>query len=84
MRRLLTDPERGGDGNLTLYRVYRLDATAEHITGPPIDIDAPDDLEAVEQAKQFLNGKPIELWQGARCVERLYPLHGAPLPSPGT
>jgi hypothetical protein len=61
---------------MTLYRVYCLDAFAAHITGPPIDIEAPDDPEAVNRAKQFLKGKPIELWQGARCVERLFPLKG--------
>jgi hypothetical protein len=33
-----------------------------------IEIDCPDDAAAVEAAKQFIDGKDIELWQSNRKV----------------
>jgi hypothetical protein len=54
------------------YRSYSLDSNGR-ISGPPNDFDAGDDIQAIEQAKQFLSGKAVEVWQGARQVGRVYP-----------
>jgi hypothetical protein len=44
-----------------------------HVAGPPIDHQLPDDAAAVKEAKQLLDGRAIEIWQGARVVVFLDP-----------
>jgi hypothetical protein len=54
------------------YRVYFI-TSAGHVAGPPEVIASNSDQEAVERAKQLLDGRDIEIWQGARVVTRLRP-----------
>jgi len=53
------------------YRIYQLDP-AHHIKGPPAQIECTSDDQAIEVANAYPNG-PIEIWQAARLVKRLYP-----------
>ena len=48
------------------YRAYRI--KDNHITDAPTVIEADTDAVAIEQAKQFVDGHDVELWQGARFV----------------
>ena len=54
------------------YKLYVLD-DAGHIMAPPRIIDAADDAAAVQTARQYLDGKDLELWLGARRVATLKP-----------
>jgi hypothetical protein len=51
------------------YRVFFLESDA-YITQPPQIIECADDQEAIEKAKQFIDGRDIELWEKSRCVVR--------------
>jgi hypothetical protein len=54
------------------YRIYTIhDATT--IKRPPIIVDAGSDDEAIQYAKQLLDGDLLEVWDLARCVIRLEP-----------
>ena len=48
------------------YRAYTVNHDG-HLN-PPRVFDCADDQEAIAQVKGYLNGKPIELWQGDRLV----------------
>jgi hypothetical protein len=48
------------------YRVYTMD-TEGHLL-KTISLDRPDDAAAVESAKQYIDGRDIELWQLDRKV----------------
>jgi hypothetical protein len=50
------------------YRVYVIDGQ-NHIVDR-IDLDCADDSAAIEYAKQYINGKDIELWQRDRRIAR--------------
>jgi 23S rRNA G2069 N7-methylase RlmK/C1962 C5-methylase RlmI len=50
----------------TEYRVMMVEADGN--SRKTIEIDRPDDAAAVETAKQFIDGKDIELWQSNRKV----------------
>ena len=52
------------------YRIYTL---TEHnkIAGPSQDVICQNDQEAIQQAKQWLDGHDLEVWQGPRLVTRL-------------
>jgi hypothetical protein len=58
---------------MPIYRLYVIDPDA-HITVPPTLADCPDDDLAIAKAKQYLDGKAIEVWEGARIVTRLEPI----------
>jgi hypothetical protein len=62
----------GGVEIMTVYRIYTLDPE-DHVTGPPQIIVCTDDQEAMRQARQRLDAKPIEVWDGAKRVGRLEP-----------
>jgi hypothetical protein len=49
---------------MTVYRIYTLDPE-DHVTGSPRIIVCTDDQEAIGQARQWLDAKPIEVWDGA-------------------
>ncbi|MGY4330801.1 hypothetical protein ACVWWG_005218 [Bradyrhizobium sp. LB7.2] len=49
------------------YRLYRFDKDG-HIQGPPVIVDREDDDAAVTQAKQYVDGVAIQVWDRARCV----------------
>lgn len=51
------------------YRIFFLDPDS-HVTQPPQIVECADDQEAIEKAKQFIDGRDIELWQKNRCVVR--------------
>jgi hypothetical protein len=51
------------------YRIY-LTTTDGHITAPATLIESDDDQEAIGKAKQFVNGRAVELWEGARFIVR--------------
>jgi hypothetical protein len=52
------------------YRIYYLDRDA-HISQPPKIIEAADDDEAALKAKQYLDGKDIEVWREHVRVAKL-------------
>jgi len=70
LRRLFKDKEwldaHLVEGSTTEYRVNTLDADGR--SHHAIEVDCPDDTAAVEFAKQFIDGKDIELWQSNRKV----------------
>jgi len=51
------------------YRAYIVDADDHFIKGE--SFEASDDKNAIERAKQLLDGHDIELWSGRRLVVRL-------------
>lgn len=54
------------------YRIYAI--TAEnHIFGAPATIHSDNDGEAIATARSLMNGRALELWDGARYVARLEP-----------
>ncbi len=52
------------------YRIYTL-VGGNHIAGPPRTVTCDTDQEAIAQAKTYLDGSDIEVWQAARIVTRL-------------
>ena len=54
------------DGSAIEYRVNTV--AADGSSHKAIEIDCPDDAAAVEYAKQYIDGKDIELWQSNRKV----------------
>jgi hypothetical protein len=51
------------------YRVYFVSDDG-HISAPAHVIECEDDQEAIGKATQLTDGKPVELWQGARLIAR--------------
>jgi len=51
------------------YRLYRISET-EHIDAA-IDLDCADDEQAIEAARQMVDGCDLELWEGKRMVARI-------------
>jgi hypothetical protein len=51
------------------YRIY-VTTTDGHITAPATLIECDNDQEAIGKAKQFVNGRDVELWEGARFIVR--------------
>ena len=49
------------------YRLYRLDKDG-CIDGPPVIVSCDDDEKVVAQAKQYVHGVAIEVWDGGRRV----------------
>jgi hypothetical protein len=54
------------------YRIFTLRDDG-HIAGPSDIIDCLDDRAAVREAKQTLNEKAIEIWDGPRRIAKLDP-----------
>jgi hypothetical protein len=52
------------------YRAYLLDESGR-ISNAAIFIRQDNDEDAIEAAKQFLNGRALDLWQGTRRVMTL-------------
>ena len=56
------------------YRIYP--TTPEgHVTAPAVVIECHDDQEAIDKTVQLRDGKTLELWEGARFVQRFPPDH---------
>jgi hypothetical protein len=51
------------------YRVFFLEAET-YITQPPHIVECADDQEAIQKARQFMDGRDIELWEKARFIAR--------------
>lgn len=54
------------------YKVYSI-AQDGHIAAPPTIVDCPDDLTAIKNARQPLDGHDLEIWEGTRVVAYLIP-----------
>ena len=52
------------------YQIYTLN-DRNKIAGPPQNVVCENDQEAIQLAKQWLDGHDIEVWQGAQVVIRL-------------
>jgi len=52
------------------YRIYQVDEEG-HITGRAVEITCDTDDEAIELARQYVDGLAIEVWNRARLVKRL-------------
>jgi hypothetical protein len=57
------------------YRLYILDE-ADHILRRE-EFELPDDQQALTKAKQFVDGKALELWSGAKRIARIEPEPGS-------
>jgi hypothetical protein len=57
---------------MPIYRFYSVSSDG-HIAAPPVVAEFPDDRAAIEAAKDLLNEKAIEVWEGPRVVIRLAP-----------
>jgi hypothetical protein len=60
------------------YKVYVLDS-AGRISSPFKTIECADDNEALEQAKRYLSGSAVEVWQHNKLIVRLEPPNSKPL-----
>ena len=49
------------------YRIYFIDRGA-HISGPPEVIECADDQKATDKARQFIDGKDVELWREGHLI----------------
>jgi hypothetical protein len=49
------------------YRLYRVDKEG-HIQEPPVIVDCEDDDAAVAQAKQYVDGVEVQVWDRTRRV----------------
>jgi hypothetical protein len=54
------------------YRLYTLKQDG-HIGDPPLIVECADDGDAIRQARQYLDGKDLEIWDEGRFVARLTP-----------
>jgi hypothetical protein len=57
---------------MTAYRIYVVNPEG-HVSDPPQIVECADDQEAVRQARQYLDTKPLEVWDGAKRVGILKP-----------
>jgi hypothetical protein len=53
------------------YRLYFLDSAGHIVRGE--EFVAPSDEAALEHARQYVNGKALELWNMTRLVARIEP-----------
>lgn len=60
-----------GEFLVTAYRIYFLDPEG-HIFQPPVIIHCATDEEAAEKARQYIDGKDIQVWEQARLIAK-YP-----------
>jgi hypothetical protein len=53
------------------YHLYMFDQHG-HIMGRK-DLKLPDDQQAIAKAKQFVDGRAVELWSGTNLIARIDP-----------
>jgi len=58
-----------GFGKVAGYRLYGLDGVDKVASGEWVEAD--DDHDAIEIAREKFDGTPCEVWQGSRLVARL-------------
>lgn len=58
-----------GSERVASYRLYGLDGVRKVASAEWID--AEDDRAAIEAARERLDGRPCEIWQGPRLVARI-------------
>jgi hypothetical protein len=63
---------KGGGGIMVYYRLYLVDAASGRFVGFE-EIDAPDDVEAVHMAENYVGSQGLELWCGKRKVKSFQP-----------
>jgi hypothetical protein len=51
------------------YRIYRL-ASDGHFWGVPVIVECAQDQEAIEKARQMVDGLDLEIWEAARLIAR--------------
>jgi hypothetical protein len=56
------------------YRIFLIDQNGR-IAEPAKILKCSDDQAAVQQARQYLDGRAVEVWNGARRVVHLDPTH---------
>jgi hypothetical protein len=54
------------------YRVYFIDADGRIYQAPQI-LECADDREATERARQYIDGKDIQVWERDRLVAKFPP-----------
>ena len=54
------------------YRIYSISKDGR-IVAPPEIVESPDDSEAIEKARQFVDGHTIEIWERARFLIKIDP-----------
>jgi len=54
------------------YRVYVFDVRG-HIDALPRILDCASDGETIQQARQLVDGKTVEVWLGMTCTVRIEP-----------
>ena len=59
-----------GKQPMSEYRIYTLTSDG-HISAPSAVVECADDQEALQKARQAVNGHDVELWNGRRLVTRL-------------
>jgi hypothetical protein len=59
------------------YRIYLIDP-AGRITQPAEVIECTDDEAAIAQAKQYINGRAVEVWRGAQRIVHFDPISTTP------
>jgi hypothetical protein len=59
------------------YRIFELSEDG-HIRTPPKIFEGSDDRAAVEKARECLQGRPVEVWEGTRLVASLAPINRHP------
>ena len=57
---------------MATYRIYLLD-TEGHVVVPARIVECADDQEAVSQARQFVDGKLIEVWRETKLIAKIEP-----------
>jgi hypothetical protein len=66
----VTLPPETGSAICRNNRIYML-TDDNKIAGPSEELTCDDDQQAIQHAKQWLDGHDLEVWQGARVVTRL-------------
>jgi hypothetical protein len=52
------------------YRIYRMTKGGD-ISGPADIVECADEAEALQKARQYIDGYDVELWEGSRLLCRL-------------
>jgi hypothetical protein len=52
------------------YRIHFLDDDAR-VSGPPFILQSANDDDAIDQARNYIDGRNIELWRGGTLVALL-------------